>query len=184
MGFWAGKMIRNLWASTLALGVHHRWQTLTVVIIPYRRKHMADKLQPARSMMALGRLVADNKDGTIGDHHALLPQFGTRHLDPWTWILVSFVEKVEKGRWQTCLGSLRGSQIHSPNAVVLAKESGVPVQERVINFLPVMREIKERSRGGRTLCVDAWVWMCRVICHLISGSIWNSDSTQGCIFLH
>ena len=46
------------------------------------RKRMADKLRPARFMMALGRLVADNKDGTIGDRHALLAQFGTRHLDP------------------------------------------------------------------------------------------------------
>ena len=135
--------------------------------IPYHRKRMANKLQPARFMMALGRLVAGNKDDTIGDRHALLVQFGTRHLDPWTWILVSFVEKVEKGRRRTCLGSLRGSRIRSPNAVVLAKESGAPVQERVVNFLPVIREIKERSRGGRTLCVDAWWCGCEnVSCHL------------------
>ena len=32
MGFWAGKMTRNSWPSTLALGVHHRWQTLTIII--------------------------------------------------------------------------------------------------------------------------------------------------------
>ena len=182
-------MIRNSWASTLALGVHHRWQTLTVIIIPYRRKHMADELQPTRFMMALGRLVADNKDNTIGDHHALLAQFGTRHLDPWTWILVSFVEKVEKGRWRTCLGSLCGSRIRSPNAIVLVKVSGAPVQERIVNYLPIIREIKERSRGVQTLCVDALWCGCEnvschpsLICHLISGSILNSDSAQVCIF--
>ena len=177
-GFWAGKMIRNSWPSTLALGVHHRWQTLTIIIIPYRHKCMADKLQPARFMMALGRLVADNKDSTIGDRHVLLAQFGTRHLDPWTWILVSFVEKVERGRRRTCLGSLRGSRIHSPNAVVLAKESGAPVQECIINFLPVIREIKERSRGGQTLCVDAWWCGCEnVSCHL-SFDLWINFKFQ------
>ena len=51
------------------------------------------------------------------------------------------------------LGSFHGSQIHSPNAVVLAKESGTLVQEHIVNFLPVIHEIKERSRGG----VMGWV---------------------------
>ena len=55
------------------------------------------------------------------------------------------------------------------------QESGAPVQERIINFLAIIREIKER---GRTLCVEAWWCGCEdVSCHL-SFDLWINFKFQ------
>ena len=66
---------------------------------------MADELQPTRFMKALGRLAADNKDGTMGTAthclRSLAPDILTHELEFWLVLL----RRWRKGGDEPALGA-------------------------------------------------------------------------------